>query len=326
LANVVLPAQTGAQDDYSRGKAALESKRYQEAEEAFGQAEMHSPGTTGALAFRAQALIHLNRFEEAQHCLNEYLKTHAHSADAEYLLAYVLFRMGKASESLKVYTAAAALERPRAEDFKVVGLDYVLLNDYPDAVRWLERAVSEGPKDSEAFYSLGRTYYVQNNFDKAIDAFQHALQLDPRDRKAQNNLGLAFAAKNQPINAEAAYRKAIQMEDESGHKSEQPYINLAELLSHTDRQNEALSLLDEAERIGGKSEHEQQVRGEILLEQNRLAAAEDAFRIAISLKRDSAALHYLLGRVLSKEGRSKDADQEFAESKALREAHSSTPN
>ena len=38
-------------------------------------------------------------------------------------------------------TKAAALQSPTGDDLKIVALDYVLLNDYSDAVRWLEKAV-----------------------------------------------------------------------------------------------------------------------------------------------------------------------------------------
>lgn len=315
-----------ADDFYNRGKAALEAQHYEEAEQAFAQADAHSPGTTNALALRAKALIHLDEFDEADRCLNNYLRTHATSVDAKYLLAYVLFRRNMPRESLGMYTAAAGLERPTAGDFKIIGLDYVLLNDNPDAIRWLERSVTEGPRDAEARYYLGRAYYVQNDFDKAIATFEQALQLNPQYAKAENNLGLAFAAKNQPERAEAAYRKAIQMAEDLREKSDQPYINLAELLTHTDQQAEALSLLQKAEEISGKSDHAEELRGQILLAQNQLKDAEAAFRAAVSMKPDDGALHYLLGRVLKREGKLEDAEKEFAQSKALTKTQSSTPN
>jgi tetratricopeptide (TPR) repeat protein len=304
-------------DFYTRGKAALEAKRYAEAEQAFAQAEARSPGATNALALRAKALIHLDRFDDADRCLKTYLESYQNSADAKYLLGYVLFRMDKARESLAMYTAAAALQRPTAEDFKIVGLDYVLLNDYTDAIRWLEQSVNEAPNNVETVYYLGRAYYVQNDFDKAIAAFERALKLDPQYAKAENNLGLALEAKNQSDLAEAAFRKAIQMGEVSGKRSEQPYVNLAELLSHGDRQAEATSLLDEAEHIAGKSDRTQQLRGQIFLAQNRLPEAEAAFRAAIALKPDDGSLHYLLGRALKREGKLDDAEKEFAQTKRL---------
>lgn len=273
----------------------------------------------------AKALIRLNHFEQAQQSLDEYVRAHPTSANAKYLLAYVLFRRDRPRESLRVYTAAAALQRPTPDDFKIVGLDYVLLNDYSDAIRWLERSVAEGPNEAEAVYYLGRAYYVQNDFDKAIAAFERALQLDPQYAKAENNLGLALAAKNQPGPAEAAYRKAIQLGKAANKESDQPYLNLADLLSHTNRRVEALPYLDTAERLGGISEKAEELRGQILFAQNRLGEAETAFRKAIELQSSNASLHFLLGRVLKREGKPEDAEKEFTRSKALLGTHSSSP-
>jgi tetratricopeptide (TPR) repeat protein len=317
---------TAAPDAYSRGKAALDAKRYAEAESALAEAEAASPGNTNALALRAKALIHLNEFEQARSCLNNYLRVHSKSADAKYLLGYVLFRLNKPSESLAIYTSAAVLQRPTPDDFKIVGLDYVLLNDYLDAVRWLERSVSEAPNDAESLYYLGRAYYVQNAFDKAIAAFHKALELKPDDAKAENNLGLALEGKNELEAAESAYRKAIRMGEDLRQPNAEPYTNLAELLSHGERDREALSLVEEAEHLGGKTARTEQIRGQILTAQNKLPQAEAAFRAALAVKPENGALHYLLARVLKREGKLDDAEKEFAASKALTASRSATPN
>jgi tetratricopeptide (TPR) repeat protein len=165
-----------SEDAYTRGKAPLDRKNYAEAANALSQAEAQAPGTTNALALQAKALIHLDQYEQAEHCLRDYPKLHPRSPDSIFLLGYVLFRRNHPRESLAMYTAAAALQRPTAEDFKIIGLDYVLLNDYSDAVRWLERSIAEGSNDAEAFYYLGRAYYVQNFFDNAVAAFEQALR------------------------------------------------------------------------------------------------------------------------------------------------------
>jgi cytochrome c-type biogenesis protein CcmH/NrfG len=54
------------------------------------------------------------------------------SADAQYLLAYALFRQGKAADSLRAYTASAALRRPQEPDRLAVAVDNVMLGDYSD--------------------------------------------------------------------------------------------------------------------------------------------------------------------------------------------------
>jgi len=269
------------------------------------------------LVLRAKGLIHQDRYPEAEQALRDYLSAHASSADATYLLAYVLFRENQPARSLETYTAAAKLQRPTADDFKIVGLDYVLLNDYPDAVRWLERAVAEGPNEAETLYDLGRAYYVQNNFDKAIAMFTRALALDPRSLKAKNNLGLAFEGKNELDKAENCYREAIEIGKETGKESDQPYLNLADWLSHKNRLPEALQAVERAEQIGGKSERGEELRGKILLAEDHLGEAEEAFRAALVLNSKSGSLHYQLGRVLRREGKEQEATRQFEQTKSL---------
>ena len=274
---------------------------------------------------RAKALIQTSRHVEAEQALREYLKYYDHAADAKFLLGYVLFRQNQPAASLAIYSAAAALQRPQPDDFKIVGLDYILLNDYPEAMKWLEKSVRENPADAEAVYYLGRAYYNQNWFDKAISTFQQAIKLNARFAKAHNNLGLALAAQNKLDLAEQAYRQSIRIGEEDGKKSEQPYINLAELLIDHTRVPEALDLLDSALKMDPSSDKIQQLRGRALLSQDRLPDAEAAFRAALALKPESGPLHYQLGRVLKRLGKNREAMQEFDRSKSLMGTRSALP-
>ena len=149
-------AQTDS--EYERGVAAFRSGDYASAATLFAKAETAAPGATDALVFEARSLVHLQDFSAAESALRRYLAAHGNSDEALYLLGFVLERENRAKESLEIYTRAAALKTPTGDDLKIVGLDYVLLNDYPDAIKWLEKAVQMEPKNKEAWYYLGRAY------------------------------------------------------------------------------------------------------------------------------------------------------------------------
>jgi tetratricopeptide (TPR) repeat protein len=312
-------------DAYRQGAEAFAGRDYPKAVERLRKAESEAPGSSDALLLCAKALVHLDRYAEAGQSLRAYITNHPGKADAQFLLGYVLFRQNRPRDSLAVYTEAAALERPRADDFKIVGLDYVLLNDYAEAIRWLERSVKENPADAEACYSLGRAYYTQNFFDRAIAAFGQALKLDPSLGKAHNNLGLALAAQNRLEDAAAAYRRAIAVDAETGKRSEQPYINLAGLLVDGNRASEALQLLTTARQIDPKSDRIENLRGRALLSEGRLVEAEAAFRAALAIQPDSGALHYQLGRVLKRLAKNDEAAREFERSRTLLGTHPTAP-
>lgn len=315
-----------AQSSYEQGKAALDNHAYAEAEQYLAKAEFEAPGATNARALRAKALIHLDRYAEAEASLQDYLETHKDSPDGRYLLGYVELRLNKPKESLAVLTAAAKLQRPSPNDLKIVGLDYVLLKDYSDAVRWLEKSVAGDATDTESLYYLGRAYYVLNNFDKAVASFTHVLQIQPDHVKAQDNLGLCYDALNEPEQAETAFRKAIALTAETPKPSPQPYVNLADLLSRTAANPEALDLLHTAETLGGPEERIHELKARVYMESNELPQAETEVRAAIGLKPQSGPYHYLLGRILKKQGKVKEAEAEFALTKTLLGSHSTQVN
>src|SRR5204863_9708093 len=74
--------------------------------------------------------------------------------------------------------------------------------------------------------------------------------LDPRDAKAENNLGLIFESEAKVIEALDAYRQAIAWQQASPRPSEQPYVNLGNLLMKEGRTEEAIPHFAKSRRPG----------------------------------------------------------------------------
>ncbi|MBV9762053.1 MAG: tetratricopeptide repeat protein [Acidobacteriaceae bacterium] len=196
----------------------MNAKRYAEAEQAFLQAEAEAPGTTNALALRAKALIHLNRFEEAEQCLTGYLKSHDRSSDAKYLLAYTLFRLNRPRESLGVYTAAAELRRPTWDDLKIVGVDYVLRapqakaalaamrsGDKARAITILATARKVLPEDPD----LARTYLAENLAGPAEEEMRKYVASRPDDATALYGFGYILLAEQRIDDANSFFQDSL---------------------------------------------------------------------------------------------------------------------
>src|ERR1700731_3495853 len=105
--------------------------------------------------FEVQSLLDAGKLSDAEIANRRYLDTHATSADAHYLLGYILFREGKPKSSLAEYTEGARYRAPRALDLEVVGCDYFLLEDYAAAGKWLTKALELDPTDALARFYLG---------------------------------------------------------------------------------------------------------------------------------------------------------------------------
>jgi len=302
-------AQTA--NEYSRGVAAFRAGDYAAAADLFAKADSAAPGTTDALIYQAKSFIHLQNFISSESALRSYVALHADSDEALYLLGFVLHRESKASESLEIYTKAAALKTPTGEDLKIVGLDYVLLNDYANAIRWLAKAVELDPKNKDAWYYLGRAYYSRSLLPESRRAFLTVLDLDPRDARAENNLGLILESEAKPEEALEAYRKAIEWQAGSAHRSEQPYLNLGNLLLELDRAGEAVAPLEKAVELAANNASCHLKLGTAYLRTNRLAEAQRELENAERLEPENAAIHYQLARFYKQAHQMDKAKAEF---------------
>jgi len=292
-----ITASSQTSDDLALGLSEFSKGNFSSAAALFARAEEAAPGTTDALLYESKAYIHLAKFTAAEGALRRYLLVHAASGDALYLLGYVLHREGKATESLETYTKAAQHRIPAGDDLKIVGLNYVLLNDYSDAIKWLEKAVEAEPKNKEAWYFLGRAYYTKSRVPEARKAFLTVLELDPRDAKAENNLGLILESEAQPDAAMDAYRRAIQWQEQSVRPREQPFLNLGSLLMEQSRVGEALPLLQKAVALAPRDAICRLKLGTAYLRLGKLTDAQRGLEKAVQLAPDDPAAHYQLGKL-----------------------------
>lgn len=317
LLPVAIPSLAQAPDDYAKALARLRAGAFEEAANLFQNAEAAAPGETDALLLAAKAFVHLGQYAEAEHSLRTYLGERTASPEALYLLGYVLHRENRPAESLEVYTKAAALQPPSGDDLKIVGLNYVLLNDYPDATHWLEKAVEGDAKNEEAWYFLGRAYYTQSRIGEAGAAFRKALQLNPNDAKAENNLGLVLEAEAHTTEAIEAYRLAIAWQQNGSHVSEQPYLNLGSILLEQERNEDALPPLQQATKLATANPLCHLKLGTAYMRLSKLEPAQSELEAAVRLDPENAAAHFQLGKLYKQMHAMQRAQKEFARAEEI---------
>ena len=144
------------------------------------------------------------------------------SADAHYLLGYILNRRDQADESLREYTTAAKYRRPAANDLAVVALDYVLLKDYADAEKWMTQALIGDPGNALYWYYLGRIRYTINDFGRAGAAFEQALRRAPKDTRDLYNIGLRMKAWERRIRRSASTPRPSQAKRKTQYRMLNP--------------------------------------------------------------------------------------------------------
>lgn len=275
---------------------------------------------------RARGLLQSGSLSDAEKQVRICLENEPDSWEGHFLLGLILFKQGRAKESLAKYTEGAKHHDPSAEDLKIVALDYVLLGDFTEADRWLTKSLTWNPNDAETWYYLGRTKYNVNRFEEAIAAFQRCLRLEGRNVKAKSNLGLSLAGLGKVTEAQAAYREAISWQVESAVKIAEPYIDLGDLLLDQNQMDEAVAFLLQANAISPEDPRVPELLGKAYWRQNKLQEAQVQLEKAVKLAPASAANHYLLGQVYRKQGMAEKAKVELDRAAALSASRASPTN
>lgn len=259
---------------------------------------------------------------ETEEQLRLALKREPQSADLLYKLALVLRLEGKIQESLQTYTRAATIRRPTASELRSVALDYVRLNDYGDAIRWLRVAHTLAPRDVDVLYSLGRCLYTQNQFHEAEAAFTEALDIDPSHLKSKENLGLTLAAENRPEQAEVALRTAAQWAEQRHVSDPWPYADLGSFLIDQQQPADALSYLRKALQLDPAAALNHQNLGRALLAIGNKVEGIAELEAAAQITPDDPKIHFQLGHAYRDAGQPEKARAEFDLSKQLYGQHS----
>jgi tetratricopeptide (TPR) repeat protein len=274
-----------------------------------------------------RAMLSAGKFAEAETALRKYAKEHSESADAHFLLGYVLFREQKPVDSLAEFTAGARTRRPEADALKAVASDYVLLHDYADADKWFTEATSEQPNDADAWYLLGRTKYNESRYADAVTSFERALALRPKYVETENNLGLSWRELNNFEKAQAAFQTAIDWQGDTP-TDPQPFLNLGTLLADQSAFDKSIPYLLKAASLFPENPKIHEELGKVYEAQKNLPKAQAELEKAVALAPNTSGLHYMLGQVYRREGLRDRAQNEFDICEKLNSTHSSnnTPN
>jgi tetratricopeptide (TPR) repeat protein len=315
---VAFPFASLAQNTlYAQGRAAFDQQQWEEAASLMIQAETAVPESTDALLFAGKSFLHLDRLLEADRALTSFTRRHPDSAEALYTLGLVQQLEDKPRESLVTFTRAAKLRTPTSDELRIVGLNYVLLNDYPDAIHWLEKAVEFDPNNAKAWYSLGRCDYAQSRFHDAEKALETSLRLNPDNMKAAENLGLVYSADNRLADAERSFQQSIGLARKETSTDEWPYLDYGGFLLDQDRAKEAISLLEQAVALNAKCAACHEKLGRALSACGNLQEGIRQLEQAVALDAKDPRLHYELGLAYRKAGEQDRAKDELALSEKL---------
>ncbi|HVT95337.1 MAG TPA: tetratricopeptide repeat protein [Bryobacteraceae bacterium] len=213
----------------------------------------------------------------------------AYAADGALERAQNLYQQTNYRESLAVLESAS---KPSAEEYCLIGRNYLMLADFKKATDALQKAVEMNPSSSDYYLWLGRAwgrraeaaspFTAPLHAAKARQAFERAVQLDGRNLEAINDLFDYYL--EAPGFLGGGLDKAAALAERIGQLNPAEYHYA------------------EAKLFDKRNEH---------------SAAEQHFRRAVQLAPRQVGRLIDLARFLAKQGRVQESDAVFEQAQKL---------
>lgn len=278
-----------------------------------------------------EKLISAKKVKEAREKVEQLPSSDRESAAGRFAEAQVLFRELRFVDSVKILEtlllgdkgkrrADGGADHMLRETYKLLAMNYILLDKLNLAEPVLETVTARWPDDHLPYFHLGMLYYTTSRFAAAEKTLRQAIKLSPQFMKAHESLGLALEELNQEEAAVRAYRRALDLAEQAGIKDSSPYLNLSKLLQRKNNFQESLPLLEKALRFNPRSSEAAYFYGKALYKLGREAEAVAALAEAARHDSTFAEPHYLLSRIYLNMGRAKEAEAHLRTFQKLKDA------
>lgn len=170
--------------------------------------------------------------------------------------------------------------------------------------------------DATYHFMMGHQAELAQDLDRALKEYQTALKVDPTSREVKSRLAALYFALGDVT-------QAVQYADEVGEgtgQEPQMLTHMAGILASTGKPERALELLDKAIASDPERGESYFPKGLILLNQKRMAEAEQVVKKGLQYTSDSPIGYYYLGRISIEAGNTEQAVANFDRAIAVNQA------
>ena len=171
--------------------------------------------------------------------------------DARLQIVAILESEERFDEALAEIESLRVVREDRQLDYYAAALR-IVTGDFEGGVALLESMLDGSDADVEVYYQLGVQYGTAGHDEEALHYMQRVLEADPNNVNALNYIGYSWAERGENLpEAEELIRRALEISPEDGFITDSlgwVYYKMAEMLFEESRKEEAIQLLDRAQR------------------------------------------------------------------------------
>ena len=246
-----------------------------------------SPTTLDTVEYlTGRSLLRSRRYGEAQRLFDRLTRERPQYAPGWTGRARVLFEMGKAADALDAQRQVMVMEgqTPWVRGFMAVILE--ALGRYPDSLQEADATLRMDPANASARVSAVTALTALGRTEEALDRVERYQAEQPGLADNWHMMGQVYRRMGRSEDAIAAYQRAIAAERRASVTVPQSLLGIGRTLTTMNRNDEALTTLDEAEahpQAGQTVKFIREQRARTLLRarrpQDSLTAAESALEL-----------------------------------------------
>ena len=342
LYSAILQAQPNHPDaNHNLGVLAVSVGKPLEAIPLFKMALKTNPKVDQFWLSYTDALMKLNRFDEAERALMEAEKSGVSNEKLEIFyqqlqrsspedkkttrqgltLSEKRKRLAEKKGKKKQAQSASSSARPSQDELNLL-LGYYQARSFANAEELAVSLTQHFPDHPFAWKVLGAVVKQTGRLNESLLPMQKSVKLSPHDAEAHSNLGVTLHELGRLHEAEASHRKAIALK----HDFPEAHNNVGITLQELSKLDEAEASYRQAIALKPDYAEAHSNLGNTLRALGRLDEAESSLRKALAVKPDLAEAYNNLGNTLTGLGRLEEAKATFKQAIALKpdyaEAHS----
>jgi protein O-GlcNAc transferase len=295
------------------GLAALNRRKWFDAERLFTDVLKTHPKHVGALNLLTVALMNMERFAEAEPFIAEAIRLSPDSDVSFYNYGLILKRLDKPALALAQFDSALRLNAKVAETWNNRGTVLNDLKRYDDAIRDFDKALQLQPGYADAYCNKAKSLLNLRRDDEASAAYDSALAIKPDFAAAWLGRGDVLFHQNRYDEALAAYDKALAIEP----GLVEAWLGRGKACSELKRDDEAFAAYDKALALKPDSARAWLGRGNVFLHLKRCDEAFAAYDRALASEPDLAEAWLGRGNVFFEVGQHGDAGIAYERALAL---------
>lgn len=193
----------------SRAQVYLYTGKQEEALTYFAKALKVDPGDPETMLYKAQAFRYLNRWPEAERVYRDILKERPNYWFAHNELGVIMSREAKYQQAAEEFAAAAMAAPNVALPLANLGMMYMLMGKYEEAIDASKRSIARHP-NMTALLNLGDMAFEAKDYKAARGYYEQASVLDPTSHAVWRDIGDCYAMDGNGAKVRESYSRAAK--------------------------------------------------------------------------------------------------------------------